>query len=1348
VYFDGTKLNSTSSPVVGYITATSTTDSSVFMGNVGIGGGTPQQKLTINNGNIFLINGGDGIYLAEHLLGDESGLYSGNGDQQIATFDSVLNLYNYANGYIQYDGATNYVKFNQSSNLIWNENDDDTTANFGDLVIVDDPNDYVLLDGYVGIGTVTPLNVLHVNSGPYEHQLTLSGPANATGETAGLEFKYAGGIVGGNIARILGYTQTGGGGDILFQTAANGSAAYTSQMTLSRGGNVGIGTTTPLSKLSIQTGSTNASASNWYDNNAKLMGQLFVTGGAPNNAGALRLYNTAGTETIRISGYNETSYINTGGNLGIGTTTPDNLLYLLKVNGAGDVGITIQNYATTDGETASLKFRNTTSATDFSVIESLRVDGNEADLNFKTLQGGTLGTVMTLDSAGNVGVGTTNPQYKLDIQGSSPYLNLDSSQSSYAILDRGDSVNYEAGYILRTAGTNAGFLALDAGSDNLRILRGTSISGTSGITLDASGNVGIGTTNPSRLLTLAGGDASSNVLMAIKNTSDTDKTFFGIVGTAGSFIDNGAVGDTFLRAQQDLVLTSGVGGDVDESIWLKATTGNVGVGINNPTTKLHISSSGTTVAALDSATKFLVDNTGSGVVAQFNGAGAAGEESLIGFSYRQGASVPPVSLGYVVDSDGWTGVSKGALVFKTRAVTTATAPTERLRITSGGNIGINNSNPQALLSLGNGVATNKFLIYDNNNTSKFGFGLGSGQFQMYAGGDNNTNRIAFGKYDGTTFTENVSFLNNGNVGIGTTTANNPLTVFSNNSRVQLGNIGSTYGAIGFNSAALSNTNYSLTGEGSNTYLNTPSGGFMAFRVNNTDKMRIDSSGNVGVGITNPAAKLDVYTLNGDAPVGGLIGIKNYTENTGDPSDIYGIKSTAKNSYSASNVYGVYGEVLEGGQTQNYYGVYGTSNAQGGNGVAGVVSGGVGVLANGGTGTGLLALGSTWAIQATGKGYFSDKVAIGTSTPVSTLSVQGSLCVRNTGSCGTTAGTIYATTQTTVDIDLAENYQAFEDGLEPGDLVYVDKENVSSSTSTMTESFGLRLADKTKMGYLIGVISTKPGVVLGNDVIDGKPVALAGRVPVKISNENGHIKIGDYISISSIAGVGMKATSSGVMIGQALEDFSDQSDYEIVETDDGQEFRSGKITVFINLGYARLTPQIKDGEINYVDQDIWTVDAFTGQIKPLTSLDLNNFDIENIKSLRSFSGNWSLDENGVLVTKEIRTEKLCLEDICIDRSILSNIIDQLGLTVDAVDSGNDQTDGDDGGEVPEEDTTSSSTDDQNNVSELLPPSTDQVELDSPDLIDQTEEDLPSSESDETGQSGNLDSNSGTDSSLVE
>jgi len=100
--------------------------------------------------------------------------------------------------------------------------------------------------------------------------------------------------------------------------------------------------------------------------------------------------------------------------------------------------------------------------------------------------------------------------------------------------------------------------------------------------------------------------------------------------------------------------------------------------------------------------------------------------------------------------------------------------------------------------------------------------------------------------------------------------------------------------------------------------------------------------------------------------------------------------------------------------------------------------------------------------------------------------------------------------------------------------------------------------------LVGVISTHPGFITNatsSSVSGGasdpsqKPLALAGRVPVKVDGQNGPIEPGDYITSSSTPGYGMKATQQGKVIGIAMSGFSGTT-----------ASSTGQILVFINNTY--------------------------------------------------------------------------------------------------------------------------------------------------------------------------------------
>lgn len=116
-------------------------------------------------------------------------------------------------------------------------------------------------------------------------------------------------------------------------------------------------------------------------------------------------------------------------------------------------------------------------------------------------------------------------------------------------------------------------------------------------------------------------------------------------------------------------------------------------------------------------------------------------------------------------------------------------------------------------------------------------------------------------------------------------------------------------------------------------------------------------------------------------------------------------------------------------------------------------------------------------------------------------------------------------------DVAEDYPTRDDTLEPGDVISID-----------TNERGFVKKSEGDYDYTaIGVYSAKPALRLSqdDDLISGGraiPVALAGRVPVKVSTENGEIKPGDPLTPSSTSGVAMKAKKSGLIIGQAMEGY--------------------------------------------------------------------------------------------------------------------------------------------------------------------------------------------------------------------
>jgi hypothetical protein len=122
-------------------------------------------------------------------------------------------------------------------------------------------------------------------------------------------------------------------------------------------------------------------------------------------------------------------------------------------------------------------------------------------------------------------------------------------------------------------------------------------------------------------------------------------------------------------------------------------------------------------------------------------------------------------------------------------------------------------------------------------------------------------------------------------------------------------------------------------------------------------------------------------------------------------------------------------------------------------------------------------------------------------------------------------------------DLAEIYYTEDGTMVEGQIVSLAGDGQSQVGKSV-------IANREKA---IGIVSTKPGQVIG--AADGKgraiPVALTGRVPVKVTTKNGAIKAGDQITVSDIPGVGQLATTSGRVIGKALTASVGEGEQDIV-----------------------------------------------------------------------------------------------------------------------------------------------------------------------------------------------------------
>lgn len=101
--------------------------------------------------------------------------------------------------------------------------------------------------------------------------------------------------------------------------------------------------------------------------------------------------------------------------------------------------------------------------------------------------------------------------------------------------------------------------------------------------------------------------------------------------------------------------------------------------------------------------------------------------------------------------------------------------------------------------------------------------------------------------------------------------------------------------------------------------------------------------------------------------------------------------------------------------------------------------------------------------------------------------------------------------------------------EPGDIILMSDKGLSVETSSEKYS-----------NKIIGVYSNNPAIVGNSSPETNKEhmvlVGLMGVVDTKVSVENGEINVGDFITTSSVPGVGMKASESGMCVGRAMQPF--------------------------------------------------------------------------------------------------------------------------------------------------------------------------------------------------------------------
>jgi hypothetical protein len=706
----------------------------------------------------------------------------------------------------------------------------------------------ILQDGNVGIGTDSPLNPLDVYRATGDASIRIQ--AETATDSTILKFRNNNAdaditvdYTTSNKARMVFNTDNSGGYVPVLSLEANRDTLMY--------GNVGIGTTSPDVKLHIVGDGDRLEISS-ADYDLIKMG-AYGDSGADLDNGFLNL-SLDGSEKIRLLA-NGTSYFN-GGNVGIGTTSPSAKLVISGGGGAiSDNGFQINSGYGFNG-TGVLEI-NPSSASHIP-LSILSKNGQTANLVNVTSYSGTAGDLFNVQSSGNVGIGTSTPNAKLDVQGTQGQL--------FSVTDD------LSGDIFSVADIS-GVPIMNVNSD------GTSYF---------DGKVGIGTTSPSQKLTIrddsttvySTGDAATNTGdLVLQNNNETDNNFNRISFQSNS--DNNQTGDLLDAARITAIYPDHAGGNPSGELAFETKAdagsmaeamridrdGNVGIGTDSPTRTLSVqgtSSNGINVIG--------VGTTSTRVYAGLN-------SSNDGYLFVTGNSAESPSLINSAGGDSYI---------------------------SGGKVGIGTTSPGAKLEIrSDGSAATGAEIrlqHDNNNTNdvvstiNFANNAGSvGMIQAGTAGANNTGYIALFTDIAGSSSERMRVNTNGNVGIGTTSPDSPLEVqfaeANGTSKEMLHldyNPTDNYGSALFKiSSGGSASNIfeieQVTGGGAGdfgTYLDTniinrnaSSGAygninFVAGSSTSASSIVMTigggtQKGNVGIGTTSPGAKLDITGNYGD-----------------------------------------------------------------------------------------------------------------------------------------------------------------------------------------------------------------------------------------------------------------------------------------------------------------------------------------------------------------------------------------------------------------------------------------------------------------------------------------------------
>ena len=662
-------------------------------------------------------------------------------------------------------------------------------------------------------------------------------------------------------------TGTGGSGKIQFLTAPAAEAGstpgvMTPRVTIDNDGRVGIGTTNPSALLSVYGGGNIILQDDEND-----PGDLIFANGSGTEYG--RIYTNSSAVYLRANSARtaDIAILNDSGNVGIGTTTPVNKLGVNgNANFTGNVGI---------GSTAPTQLLDVAGTIRSSSGGFMFPDGSvmssalptpssgyssTSDLNMAADLGGngTGNMVMStrgaerlrITNAGNIGIGSTAPSAKLDVV---------SGAADVGMRVLSGRTDHWTGYALGRTSTEATFgiaaspnalatgsvagdviLRTETVSQRLMFGNGTSPAMTvSNGGVVVSGNLGVGTNAPEQTLEVAG---------IIKSASG------GFMFPDGSIMTSAATtgtSGTSSTTDLNLIADSGAVGTGDAIVSTKGTErmrvtnlGNVGIGTSAPGDRLMIRSTKDSTVTPQLPGLGVLDSS---LANQGVGGGIALWGNYTGTTPISGATIHAMKNTATAGDTGFN------LALNTRM--NGGNLTEKMRITSTGNVGIGTTTPRGRLSIGPNLSEEKITLWESaTGSGRVGIGIAANDFQNFIGPTTNSFTFRRGGYNGT---ELLRIMGTGNVGIGTNSPSQKLDVAG----VVKASGGFMFADGTVMTTAASASSSSSGGTSSATDLTLAAGtsgsGSILMNTSGAERLRVTSDGNVGIGTTVPTGALHV-----------------------------------------------------------------------------------------------------------------------------------------------------------------------------------------------------------------------------------------------------------------------------------------------------------------------------------------------------------------------------------------------------------------------------------------------------------------------------------------------------------